>query len=160
MGTRFMVVDKQTLKTMKMLLLFLMLISSFAALAQHVIVNSDGAHSTLHSTGTGVGLIVNPNGTHSTIHSTGKGTGVIVNPNGTHSTFHSAGERTKVIVNPNGRHSIFHSTEDGTNLIDDSDGTCLPVDSIRFRNKTNSKRWDPGKPKKHRSVTKRRNSSD
>ena len=102
---------------MKIYVFWLILILADVSFAQQVIVNADGTHSIVHSTGNGAGVVVNPNGTHSTIHPTGSSTGVIVNANGTHSTFHSVGQNLKVIVNANGTHSTFYSTENNINSV-------------------------------------------
>ena len=57
-------------------------------------------------------VVVNPDGTHSVVHSSGSGTAVIVNPNGTHSVVHNADTSTPVIINPDGTHTILHVTGD------------------------------------------------
>lgn len=57
-----------------LVILFLSFPLNMGVIAQSVIVNPDGTHSTVHGN-----VIVNPDGTHSTVHGN-----VIVNPDGTH----------------------------------------------------------------------------
>lgn len=105
---------------MKSSLFLFCLLSAGSAFAQapSVVVNPDGTHSVVHSSGSSTAVIVNPNGTHSTVHNANSSTPVIVNPDGTHSVMHKSGS-TGVIVNPDGTHSIVHNADSITPIIID-----------------------------------------
>ena len=129
---------------MKINMLLLILLVGNISFAQHVIVNADGTHSTVHSTGNGNGVIINSNGTHSTMHTTGNGSGIIVNPNGTHATFHSTGSHVKTIVNPNGTHSTLLSAGNDDGVMINSNNhqsyrKTSPVPSSYRRRQSNPK---------------------
>ncbi|MBO9593898.1 MAG: hypothetical protein J7599_13405 [Niabella sp.] len=105
------------------LLLIIAAILVHPAIAQTVIINSDGTHSVVIDNGA-TKTVVNPNGTHSTIINNGN-TQTIVNPDGTHSTVINNGT-TKTIVKPNGTHSTIINNGN-TQTIVNPDGTHSTV---------------------------------
>ena len=85
----------------------LSLVIGYYAAAQSIVVNPDGTHSIMVTTGN-ASTIINSNGSHSTVINNGS-TSVIINPDGTHSTAFNNGN-TSIVVGPTGMHSIiFHN---------------------------------------------------
>ena len=72
------------------------------AVAQSIVVNPDGTHSIMVTTGN-ASTIINSNGSHATVITHGS-TSIIVNPDGTHSTAFNHGN-VSIIVGPTGMHS-------------------------------------------------------
>ena len=103
-----------------------------AAHAQTVIVNPDGTHSIVISSGN-TSTVVNSDGTHSTVINNGS-TSTIVNSNGTHSTMINNGN-TSTIVNPDGSHSTVINSGN-TSIIVNPDGSHSTVIKNRKRSTT------------------------
>ena len=94
--------------TKKLCLSALSLFIGCYVVAQSIVVNPDGTHSIMVTTGN-ASMIINSNGSHATVINHGS-TSIIVNPDGTHSTAFNHGS-VSIIVGPTGMHSTVYNND-------------------------------------------------
>ena len=94
------------MKSLKLLLLVLLLPLFGLAQNTSVKVNPNGTHTVIHHNEK-TSTQVNPDGTHTVIHHNGK-TSTQVNPNGTHTVIHHNG-KTSTQINPDGSHTVIQN---------------------------------------------------
>ncbi|HTE34566.1 MAG TPA: hypothetical protein VK666_29510 [Chryseolinea sp.] len=140
------------------LLICSVVLSSVQILAQPVLVNADGTHSSIVDNGP-TSTVINSNGRYSVIFNNGP-TSTMVNADGSHSTISNNG-LTSVVVGGNGGHSVMiesHQTENTPNpeeISDSEDGYSTAVDQVsktpRHKHHPKNKGYKKHKtPKKHK----------
>jgi hypothetical protein len=134
--------------TKKLCLSALSLIIGCYAVAQSIVVNPDGTHSIMVTTGN-ASTIINSNGSPATVINNGS-TSVIVNPDGTHSTAFNNGN-TSIVVGPTGMHSIiFHNQSTVRQIGNENSRELEPIFVKRRENRIGKRIKDVKKAEKRK----------